>query len=69
MWQKCPVCDGTGNSPNFNVVCSVCNGMKIISELTGRPPGLVPPSPHTYTGTDFRDAPMESQDEYFGKNK
>ncbi len=43
MWQKCPICDGTGrtyntvSSSSFEV-CSVCNGTKIISELYGLPP-------------------------------
>lgn len=43
MWQKCPVCNGSGNTYNtlssssFSV-CSVCKGSKIISELNGLPP-------------------------------
>ena len=41
MWQKCPICNGTGKTgeklgyysvePN----CSVCQGTKIISEVNG----------------------------------
>lgn len=47
MWQKCPICNGTGvddtinysrNVMNTNYPCQTCNGRKIISELTGRPP-------------------------------
>jgi hypothetical protein len=45
MWQKCPLCEGEGflrsnieSIPFFK--CSVCNGRKIISEITGLPPSL-----------------------------
>jgi len=43
MWQKCPVCGGTGSAPTplstiSSVVCSTCNGTKIISKWTGLPP-------------------------------
>ena len=45
MWQKCPVCGGSGEVPNpypttdiDGLPCSVCGGMKIINDLTGRPP-------------------------------
>lgn len=43
MWQQCPNCKGTGvdnNTLEFNKinVCSICEGKKIISELTGLPP-------------------------------
>ncbi len=43
MWQKCPICNGTGRTHNtlsslsFEI-CSTCNGKKIISELNGLPP-------------------------------
>lgn len=43
MWQKCPICNGTGETHNalssscFNN-CKTCNGHGIISELTGLPP-------------------------------
>ena len=43
MWQKCPICNGTGKTSNtlssssFDI-CSTCNGSKIISELNGLPP-------------------------------
>jgi hypothetical protein len=43
MWQVCPICNGTGfnNNSTFSTIpptCSVCSGMKIISEITGLPP-------------------------------
>ena len=42
MYQKCPICNGTGKDPSqFAKVtspCTVCKGAKIISELTGLPP-------------------------------
>jgi DnaJ-class molecular chaperone len=43
MWQKCPICNGTGINYNTlpsltSAVCTVCKGTKIISELTGLPP-------------------------------
>lgn len=43
MWQKCPICEGTGFyslplSATTTEKCSVCDGKKIISELTGLPP-------------------------------
>lgn len=39
MWQECPICKGIGQilTNNYNK-CNVCNGKKIISRLTGRPP-------------------------------
>ena len=76
MWQKCPVCNGTGMATSggalfqTNSICSVCQGRKIISEVTGLPPASTATQ---YTsnvtvpkGTDFRDN-VESQDEYFGR--
>lgn len=38
MWQKCPICNGTGQDPNIMLTCMVCGGNKIISEITGLPP-------------------------------
>lgn len=38
MWQKCPLCNGTGTIEPLSKVCTVCNGEKIINILTGRPP-------------------------------
>ena len=42
MWQKCPICNGTGYSPigTFTSMptCPTCNGHRIISEISGLPP-------------------------------
>lgn len=41
IWQKCPVCNGTGYIENIitsNIICKVCRGHCIISSITGRPP-------------------------------
>jgi hypothetical protein len=41
MWQKCPICNGTGTLMNsFGQVlkCETCNGTNIISEVSGLPP-------------------------------
>lgn len=43
MFQKCPICNGSGrvspfNSINSSVICDVCKGKKIISTLNGIPP-------------------------------
>ena len=45
MWQTCPICDGSGTAPNpisINTTekCTLCNGHKIISALTGLPPKM-----------------------------
>lgn len=51
-WQRCPVCDATGRvtNPDYElaarmtaiaatwIVCPTCDGKRIISTLTGRPP-------------------------------
>lgn len=42
MYQKCPICNGTGKDPSqfakVTAPCTVCKGAKIISEFTGLPP-------------------------------
>lgn len=43
MFQKCPICNGTGYSHDtFSTstmpVCSTCKGKKIINSETGLPP-------------------------------
>lgn len=39
MWQKCPICNGTGKDHlSNNEYCPICNGKRIINELTGLPP-------------------------------
>jgi DnaJ-class molecular chaperone len=45
MYQKCPICNGTGIAMTIqssNSVCHTCQGKRIISELTGLPPNLSP---------------------------
>ena len=42
-WQKCPICEGTGDNPFVQVglhtyPCPTCKGVRIISKLTGLPP-------------------------------
>jgi len=45
-FQKCPICNGTGNDPfivtgsQIAYPCPTCKGTRIISELTGIPPVL-----------------------------
>jgi DnaJ-class molecular chaperone len=41
MWQACPICKGNGLTLR-DETCTVCNGKKIISELTGLPPASQP---------------------------
>ena len=74
MWQKCPVCDGSGMAPTKYVgsmsgICSTCNGHKIINEITGLPPARNTNATSALSNGcgDFRDGNMESQDEYFGR--
>lgn len=53
MWQKCPICNGSGVNPNYlsnQYQCKTCKGEGIISEVTG-----LPPISQT-KGYDFRDA-------------
>jgi DnaJ-class molecular chaperone len=39
MWQKCPICNGTGDDPKYiTKKCEVCTGKGIINQLTGLPP-------------------------------
>jgi len=48
-FQKCPICNGSGNDPWIGEIplslssytkhpCPTCNGARIINELTGIPP-------------------------------
>lgn len=60
MWQKCPICNGTGNNNaienyNFTSVCKTCNGKGIISQITGLPPKVVEIRPISKDSGDFRD--------------
>lgn len=56
MWQKCPICDGTGSNAtvtagNYTVTCKTCNGKGIISELTGLPPSGI----ETFASPKYRN--------------
>jgi RecJ-like exonuclease len=42
-FQKCPICEGSGNVSFLNYQCTVCNGKGIISEINGLPPAEQPP--------------------------
>jgi hypothetical protein len=48
-FQKCPICEGTGNNPYITLgykleyPCPTCNGARIISKLTGKPPVIDQP--------------------------
>lgn len=55
MWQACPICKGLGKVDTENEghqTCTVCNGKKIISEVTGLPPLW---NRSTFGSGDFRD--------------
>jgi DnaJ-class molecular chaperone len=44
MYQKCPICEGSGNIVNFkgkitkDSICPTCNGKRIIHTQSGLPP-------------------------------
>ena len=62
MWQKCPICNGTGSvwfplSNSTSNVCTTCNGHKIISELTGLPPNTTNPLIIKSNVTTFTELP------------
>ena len=38
MWQKCPLCTTQIQVSHSIEICTVCNGSKIINQLTGLPP-------------------------------
>ena len=45
MWQKCPICLGTGidkSNVTFNKKnkCPTCDGKKVINTITGNPPNI-----------------------------
>jgi len=45
-WQLCPKCNGQGTNYNNNAIttsciCDLCNGHKVISAFTGKPPQSV----------------------------
>lgn len=68
MYQKCPLCEGSGKAKNQVSLCEVCKGERIIDTVTGLPPSK---SDATKVDadkiTDFREFNMESQKEYYGK--
>lgn len=42
MWQKCPICEGSGKSPlTQNEKCKICDGKGIIDSNNGTPPSQV----------------------------
>ena len=61
MWQKCPICNGTGRATdaiyttNSFTQCKVCSSKGIISTLTGLPPTGVEIRPIVKDSGDFRD--------------
>lgn len=65
MWQKCPICEGTGKigeEPRIKGdlgICPTCNGKRIISTLNGLPPAVN--KTITTTG-DFRDNQEQFKD-------
>ena len=62
MFQKCPVCNGTGNINTIGIYqkCDVCNGRKIISEITG-----LPPSPPQSENLSVADQIKEKLKDYY----
>jgi DnaJ-class molecular chaperone len=67
MWQKCPICNGTGcnNSLDggiFTNKCRTCDGKGIISEVTGLPPNNYYKTNTANTSTDFRDNCQQFED-------
>ena len=81
MWQKCPICNGSGVEPTPTwrslkyCTCTTCKGEKIISTFTGLPPNsgkmdYQPVEDHfkNISSGDFRDDDnRETQEEYYGK--
>ena len=60
MWQKCPICNGTGRVESLTTTnpfnnCNTCNGKGIISQITGLPPNGIEIRPLSKDSGDFRD--------------
>lgn len=58
MWQACPICKGLGKVDTEHEgrqTCTVCNGRKIIGEITGLPPTLYQGGLPFGDSGDFRD--------------
>lgn len=58
LWQKCPVCNGTGTvnlypqiGGSWSDVCPHCGGQHVVSILNGQPPNN-PVNATTSSGTD-----------------
>lgn len=72
MYQKCPVCNGTGIGNGKVGYCTTCNGSKIINTITGLPPDKYIKTITSTTTTsnfsigNFRDD-VETQQQYYGK--
>lgn len=60
-WQLCPKCNGQGQ-PIGTGHCDLCNGTKVISTLTGKPPLLVINN-HSVKQTINVDKPLQSANE------
>ena len=75
-YQKCPCCNGTGKEHNSNFnetssVYTVCKGHKIISELTGLPPGEVKKELKTNFADIYRELNINTKEieDYFKYGK
>ena len=65
MWQKCPICKGTGSTlgvtPNaFSSSCPTCNGARVISEITGLPPKHIEQGKIKCTGNEGNGCFLDS---------
>ena len=71
MWQKCPQCQGSGLEPIIGIhsnipICTVCDGHKIISQLTGLPPQTRPTK--DYSQTNFSNSGTLDNTNYLKAN-
>ena len=73
MWQKCPICNGTGrvfddnSSPSVfspTKTCNTCSGKGIISQITGLPPSGIEYQPLSKDSGDFRDNCEQFEDKW-----
>lgn len=60
VFQKCPVCNGSGISPVPGTysgipICPTCNGVRIISQITGMAPTIEVPGKGTFQITRHDD--------------
>jgi len=78
MWQQCPQCKGSGVEPTIGIhsnipICTVCNGSKIINQLTGLPPSRSPildsvVSTKDYSQTNFSNSGTLDNTNYLKAN-